>query len=554
MKRRDFIRTTSLSALGSIALGSNIYATTAKADLLIKNATIVDGTGGPLWKSDLLIKGDIILDIGSFEDSAALQTIDGAGKYLSPGFIDMHSHSDDNILLYPYAESRITQGITSEVTGNCGYSAAPMIGIDRDKRMESFRKDGVTNDWTDVTSYCNLFDGLGTSVNHALLLGHGTLRRNAVGLVDRNLTDDELKNVINALEQGMEQGAFGFSSGLEYTPGMYAPTEELIALARVTARHGGLHATHMRDEETLLLEAISEALTIARESGVRLEISHLKASGKPNWSKQISALNMIESARRDGVDVMVDAYPYTAFSTTLTTFLPGWSREGGSKKLAERLADEATRDKIRKEVHDKVLFDLGGYALIVISSVDNNTGLIGMNLQDIAIDWNVKPVDALLQVLEKEDFEVGFVGHGMKPENVEMVLSHPLVMIGSDGSARAPYGPEAKNRPHPRSYGTSARVIGYYCRDRKIFDLPTAIKKMTSMPADQIGLHDRGRIAKGMKADLVLFDFGKVNDTATFTEPHQYATGFEFVFVNGKAVIANSQITKKGSGKMLRFG
>ena len=552
MKRRTFMQNTSLASAGFLTLGSKVFSSPDKAGLLIKNATIVDGTGGILWQADLLIKDDLIADIGKFPDNAADTVINASGLHISPGFIDMHTHSDDNILLYPGAESRITQGITTEVTGNCGYSAAPLKGMDSEKRQDDFKKDGVTESWDDVASYCQVVDKQKIALNHALLLGQGTLRRNAVGLVDRDLTQKELESVLAALEEGLDQGAFGFSTGLEYTPGSFTPTDELITMARVTARRGGMHATHMRDEESRLLEAIAEALTIARESGVRLQISHLKANGKANWHKQIAALDMIESARADGVDVLIDAYPYTAFSTTLLTFIPHWAREGGSKNLGERLTDPDLRSKIKTEADHNVKFDLGGYELIVISSLKENTALIGQSMLQIAESWQMEPIDAYIKLLEDEKFSVGFVGHGMNPDNVEMVLAHPLVMIGSDGSVQAPYGPAAKNRPHPRSYGTCARVLSHYCRERKIFDLATAVKKMTSMPADHLGLKNRGRIAKGMKADLVIFDFDKVEDKATFTDPHQYAVGFEYVLVNGKAVIDKGKLTENRPGGMLR--
>ncbi len=552
MKRRTFVFKSTLVTAGLLSLGKDAFAMPDKADLLIKNAQIVDGTGIQPWPADLLIQNDKILDIGSFKFNTARQAIDASGLYISPGFIDMHSHSDDDILIYPGAESRITQGITTEVTGNCGFSTAPLIGDKRAQRLKSFHEDGIKGDWTNVASYCKLVENTKIALNHALLLGQGTLRRNAIGLADRHLTKDELKSVLYELEKGMEEGAFGFSTGLEYTPGTFTPIEELIEIAKITARRNGLYATHMRDEEQKLLSAINEALTIGRKSGVRLQISHLKAAGKGNWDKQVSALDMIESARADGLNVMVDAYPYTAFSTTLTTFLPHWSREGGSKQLAKRLADLATRDKIRNETDHNVKFDLGGYELIVISSVDNNPDLIGKNMLEIASLWSVEPVDAVLKLLEQEDFSVGFVGHGMSPDNVEKILAHPLVMIGSDGVTQAPYGPAALDRPHPRSYGTCTRVLSYYCRERNIFDLPTAIKKMTSMPADQIGLNDRGRIAKGMKADLVLFNFKEVKDNATFSDPHQYSSGIEYVFVNGEAVIEKRKMTNARPGKILR--
>ncbi len=553
MKRRAFIKNSLLGLAATTAFPSRIFSQSRKADILIRGASVLDGLGNPAFGTDVLVRNGLIMEIGHFKKSVARKVIDARGLYLAPGFIDMHSHSDDDIFLYPHAESKIYQGVTTEVTGNCGYSAAPVRGRDAGARMDSFHEDGITGTWSDVASYRAALKKNGMALNQALLVGQGTLRKSIAGLEDRPLTPTELEEEKAALEQALTQGAAGFSTGLEYTPGTFTPTSELIELARVAARYDRLYATHMRDEEQMLLAAISEALTIGRESGVRVQISHLKANGKANWSKQIDALNMIEQAHADGVRVWIDAYPYTAYSTSLVAFLPAWSREGGNGALRERLQSTETREKILRELDAKVRGDLGGYDLIVISSTGNKAvkDIIGLSMKEIAAREQMAENEALIDLLEKDNFSTGFVGHGMSPENVEMVLAHPLTMIGSDGVTQAPYGPAAKDRPHPRSYGTFARVLGYYCRERKIFDLPTAVKKMTSMPAAQLGLKKRGRIARGMRADLVLFDFDKVTDKATFSDPHQYATGFEYVFVNGRTVVEKGKINKALPGRLL---
>jgi len=301
---------------------------------------------------------------------------------------------------------------------------------------------------------------------------------------------------------------------------------------------------------------VDEAIAIGRRSGARVEISHLKASGRPNWTKQRAALDLIESARRDGVAVLADAYPYTAYSTGLTVNLSGWAREGTNADVVARLRDPGTRARIRKEVIAQIADELGDYDLIVISSVKTaaNRPLVGKNMVEIATAWGVEPVDALLRLLEEEDASVGYIGHGMSPENVEMVLRHPLVMIGSDGSAMAPVGKAAETRPHPRSYGAFARVLGYYGRERGLFDLPAAVRKMTSMPADQIGLRDRGRIARGARADIVLFDAARVKDEATFADPHRYPAGIRHVLVNGTLVVEAGAHTGARPGRGLRRG
>jgi len=327
-------------------------------------------------------------------------------------------------------------------------------------------------------------------------------------------------------------------------------------MSRLVARRGGLYATHIRDEEVLLLEAINEAIEIGKQSGVRIEVSHLKAAGRPNWNKQEAAIHLIESARRIGIDILADAYPYTAYATSLTSFILPWAREGGKDAILQRLADPEIREQIRKESEEIVRTTPGDYNLIVISRVktDKNQHLVGKHIAEIADIWNIEPVDVLLRLLEEEEGRVGFIGHGMSSENVDMVLSHPLVMIGSDGSSMAPRGRAAQTRPHPRSYGTFARVLGFYHRQRNLFDLATAVKKMTSMPADQCNLENRGRIAKGKKADLVVFNAEKVKDQATFDNPHQYPVGIEYVLVNGQMVVEKGKHTGKRPGQVLRNG
>jgi N-acyl-D-aspartate/D-glutamate deacylase len=360
--------------------------------------------------------------------------------------------------------------------------------------------------------------------------------------------------VLRAVEEAMDHGAVGLSTGLEYTPGMYTPTEEIVAMARVVARYGGVYTTHSRNEEAMLLEAVNEAVGIGRQSGARVEISHLKAAGRVNWDKQRAALDLIEAGRASGVDVLADAYPYTAYSTGLDVLFEAWVREGGDEAILKRLRDPETRARIRKETARRVPLEPGGYDLIVISSVksEQNRPVVGRNILQIAEQWKVEPVDAILRLVEEENASVSYVGHGMSDENVDLILRHPLVMIGSDGSSMAPVGRAAETRPHPRSYGCYGRVLGHYVRERKLLDLPTAVRKMTSMPADQAGLRDRGRVGRGQKADLVAFDAATVKDVATFEDPHRYATGFRHVLVNGVAVVQGGQQTSARPGRVLR--
>ena len=553
LRRRDFLATGATAALGMALLPSRVWARPA-FDLVIRGGTVLDGTGGPAFRADLGVVGDAIAALGDIDPDQGSRVLDATGLMVSPGFIDIHTHSDGDILRYPTADSRVMQGVTTEITGNCGGSAAPRVPregrVPAEEEEEAFE---VAREWTDVASYLRLLQDTGISLNHALLLGQGTLREMVAGEEDRELTSEEMATVLSMVEEGMDQGAIGISTGLEYVPGRFTPTEEIVAMARVVARRGGLYASHIRNEESLLLEAVDEAIRIGRETGVRVEISHLKAAGMPNWGKQVAALDLIEGARRAGVEVLADAYPYTAYSTGLTIFMPAWAADGGWDALAGRLADPETRDRIRSELLTRVKQDPGDYDLIVISRVrtDGNQRFVGMNLQEIADTWSVEPVDALLRLLVEEEGSVSYIGFGMSPENVEMVLRHPLVMIGSDGSSMAPTGEAARSRPHPRNYGTFARVLGYYSRERGLFDLPTAVKKMTSMAADQVGIPDRGRIARGMKADMVVFDAATVKDEATFDDPHRFPAGVRHVLVNGEPVVEGGAHTGRRPGRVI---
>jgi len=556
--RRQFIENGAAATAGLALFPGSLVEAVSAFDLVITGATIFDGTGGPGWNADIGLLGDTIAAFGKISPDQAKRTLDASGKAVCPGFIDIHSHSDYSILRYPTAPSRAHQGVTTEITGNCGSSMAPLqgmaVGI---MAAELAVESEVEVTWAGFDSFCKVVDKTGVSVNQAMLVGHGVVRMGITGMEDRPMTADELRDAVHTVEQAMDEGAFGLSTGLEYTPGNFAPTDELVALAQVVARRGGLYASHIRSEERAVLEAINEAIQIGRQSGCRVEISHLKASGKSNWGKQRAALDLISAARSDGVEVLADAYPYPAYSTTLQWWIPPSDREGGWSRLAERLADPSDRARIRDEFAETVAHrDPGAWDLIVIAGVrsEKNLALVGLDLEVIANRWGMQPVEAALRLLVEEEGSVSIIGHGMSPANVEMVLSHPLVMIGSDGLSMAPEGPAANQRPHPRSYGTYPRVLGYYTRERGIFDLATAVKKCTSMPADQAGLDDRGRIARGMKADLVVFDPEKIVDRATFDDPHQYADGIDHVLVNGTAVIEDGSHTGALPGRMLRKG
>lgn len=545
--RRGFLQVTAATA-GLAATACSSLRGSREFDLVLAGGHVIDGTGAPGFTADVALRGQRIAEIGTIDARRATRVIDVRGSCVAPGFVDIHTHSDRSIFEWPSAESRIRQGCTTEITGNCGSSAAPREAKESDEEDK-----GPHPTWTDVRSYVAAWRANGAALNHAMLVGHGTLRRTVIGDIDRAATPNELARMIELLESALEEGAIGLSTGLEYVPGIYTPAAEIEELARVVARRGGLYASHMRSEEEHLLDAVRETIEVGRKTGVRVQVSHLKAAGRPHWPAQSKAIELIERARAEGLDVMADAYPYTAYSTTLTILLEPWSREGGGTAILARLADPASRARMQREIGPHVARDPGDYDGIVISSVGApiQQECVGKSLTEIARLWNVEPAEAYLRLLEVSKTEVGYVGHAMSDENVERVLAHPLVMIGSDGRSMAPTGRALDDKPHPRSYGTFPRVLGYYCRDRKLFDLPTAVRKMTSMPAERARLADRGRIAVGYAADMVVFDADRVGDGATFDEPQRFPHGIAHVFVNGQAVVEAEQVTAARPGRWL---
>ncbi len=539
MNRRDFLAL-SAATLGGAALSpGRLFGEPIAFDLVLRGGTLVDGLGGPPRRGDVAFLGDTIAALGDLGTATARRSLDVTGKFVVPGFVDLHSHSDFSLRECPTADSRIRQGITTEIAGNCGSSIAPVPA-----GGEGF---------ADLPAYFGALEEKGIALNQALLVGQGNLRERALGAVDRPATAAELARMCGELEAALAAGAVGFSTGLEYVPGIYTPAAEIEALARVAARHGALYSTHMRNEVDGVLDAIDESVEIARRTGVRLQISHLKVVGRPFWPLQEEALHRIERARDAGIDVMADVYPYTAYSTGLSILLPGWAREGGAGPLVARLAEPAARARIRGEVATYVARDPGDFDLVVISGVGKQgpAGVVGKSIAAIARQRGVEPAECVLQLIAETRDETSFVGFGMSEENVARVLAHPLVAVGSDGYALRAEDNDAE-RPHPRSYGTCARVLARYCRDLGVLDLQTAVRKMTALPADRAGLSDRGRLLAGTRADVVVFDLAALADRATYEEPKLYPGGIERVFVNGLAVVEDGAPTGARPGRVLR--
>lgn len=553
LSRREFLSACAGSALGFGLAEGFIYdlrAERRRFDLLLRGALLIDGRGNKPYQADVGIIGDKIAAIGELAGNPARQTIDLGGLCLAPGFVDIHSHTDEHLIINPRAESKIRQGVTTEVTGNCGYSMAPVV------RRELQVGDALVQvDWKDFAQYFKRLESGGLALNYATLVGHGTLRAAAMGEEDRPPRPRELEKMKRDLELALRQGAFGLSTGLEYTPGSFARPDELVELNRVVRRFRALYATHMRNEGNRLLEAIDEALLVAKRARVRLEISHLKTEGRHNWKKIDRAFSAIERARQEGLDVNFDRYPYTAFSTGMGILFPLWAREGGAEKFISRLSDPALLDRIKGDVFEK-MEEIGAWDAVIIAAVRGaaNKKYEGKNLVEAARERNLEPFEFARRLMIEEKGEVSIVAFAMDEGNLKRILAHPLGIVASDGTVRADYGPLAAGKPHPRSYGTFPRVLGKYVREEKAMSLEEAVKKMTWLPASKVGLRDRGSVAIGKFADLVLFDPNAVRDTATFADPHQYPEGIKYVFVNGVAVIENGDHTGKLAGRVLRRG
>lgn len=553
ISRREFIKSSAGAGLflgisGPSLLKGGINET---YDILIKNGTLVDGIKNESYKADIGIVGERIKRIGDLRGAEGKKVIDATDRVVSPGFIDIHTHTDIEILINRKAESKIRQGVTTELGGNCGTSEFPMKQPFPDYEKRLAEEANITVDWTDLKGFHAAIASKGSAVNHATLLGQGTLRSNVMGDDQREPTTEEMEQMKKLVADAMEQGAFGLSTGLEYTPSGFAETQELIELCKIVANYGGFYATHIRSEDKAALEAVGEAIHIAETAGLPLQIAHFKAVGKTNWWKLPLMIDLVERAAERGLNVTADRYPYIAYSTGLTILYPQWALDGGLEKLIIRLKDEKTRQSMKADTMKKVRGY--GWDKIVVSNLHkkHNQWLIGKSIGEAAATKNADPYEFMCDLIIDEEFNVSHIGFGMNEETTEMVLKHPLVMLGSDGSSLAPYGPLSEGKPHPRNYGTFPRFLGYYVRERKLLTLPEAIKKVTSKPAAKLGLKDRGSLKQGNFADIVVFDPETILDKATFIEPHQYPVGIDYVLVNGTTVIDHGKHTEKLPGKVL---
>jgi N-acyl-D-amino-acid deacylase len=548
-----------LALAASLAAGPALADGVPTCDLLFAGGRVVDGTGAPWFRADVCVVGDRIAAVGRMPEARARRRIDASRLVIAPGFIDMMGQSEYDLLVDSRAASKITQGITTEITGE-GSSIAPLNSRMLEAGRAAYEYYGYTPTFTTLAGYFQELERRGTAVNLGTFVGAGGVRDLVIGQENRAPTAAELQAMEAAVAQAMEEGALGLSSALIYVPGLFASTDELVALARVAARYGGSYITHQRDEgddgAVGLDASMEEVFRIAREAGIPAEIYHLKASGRKAWGRMPELLRKIERARAEGLDVSADQYPWAASSNSLDASLPVWVREGGAERMVARLADPATRARARADflaLPENADWPAGADRILVTSVLDPGLkGYEGLTLAQIAKERGVDPVDALLDVVAADRGNTARVTFGMSEEDVRAALRHPFVSFCTDSEARAEDGVLSKQKVHPRAFGSAARILGTYVRDEKVLGLEEAVRKMTSLPATRMHLADRGILRPGMAADVVAFDPATVRARATYADPLHYSEGLPFVAVNGRLVVDEGRITEARPGRVLR--
>lgn len=524
-------------------------------DLLIKGGIIYNGLGTDGFTADVAIKKDRIVQIGGdLNEKSASRIIHASGLSVCPGFIDPHSHTDIELLVNPLAESKIRQGVTTEISGNCGFTLFPLNKTTFEQRRALFKgKYDYDLDWMDMREFFSRIEKRGIAINYGTLLGHGTLREYVMGMEDRSSEYHEIEEMKSVLQKYLEEGAFGISTGFIYTPGSFAQAEEIVELCHVTAEYGGIYATHMRDEGDYLIESVEETIRVAQETSVSLQISHLKLAYPRNWSKIHQVLSRISQVKAEGVDILADRYPYTATSTFLSVFFPRWVKDGSITENLKRIKGSSQEQKLREYIMTQEE-KIGSWDNIMIASVltERNQHLAGKTILQAAGEDGKVPYTFIRDLIIEENDQVGMINFSLNEENFKRIIMHPLVVIGSDGWSLAPYGNLSKDHTHPRSYGTFPRMLGRYVRDERIMSLGRAIEKMTSITAEKFSLHGRGRLQKGYYADIVVFDQDRIMDTSTWHDPHRFPAGINYVIVNGEIVIENGEHTGRLPGQVLR--
>ena len=509
-------------ALGAFSLLAADY------EILIRNARVVDGTGNPWFRADVGIRGGRIAAIGRLTGATGDRVIDAGGRVVAPGFIDVHTHIEGAVEQVPRGDNYVLDGVTTVVTGNCGGSNVR------------------------VKEWFGKLEGLGLGLNVATLIGHNSVRREVMGTANRQATPEELARMEALVEQAMREGAVGFSTGLIYVPGTYSDTAEVVALGKAAGRVGGVYASHMRDEGEKVLEAIAEAVEVARAAGGPAQLSHFKIDTPRLWGMSEKSLALVERYRSEGVDVVIDQYPYDHSSTNLGITLPSWALADGPEAIRERLNSPETRARIKREMLER-LEGLGhkDYSYAIVARYEPEKSWEGKNISEVnALKGRqripAEEAETILEMMERGGAQM--VYHSMGMEDVERILRYPNTAVASDGGVRV-FGQGA---PHPRSYGTNARVLAEFVRKRKVLTLEDAVRRMTSLPARTFDFRDRGQVREGFAADLVVFDPEKVQDKATYAEPHQYTEGFDYVLVNGVVMVDEGKITDNKGGRVLR--
>jgi len=529
-------------------------------DLIIMNGRVVDGTGNPWFYGDVAIRGDRIVKVGYVGPGRAIRRIDASGMIVAPGFIDMLGQSELNLLIDPRAESKVFQGITTEVTGEGG-SPAPFNDYILKENEPFFKHFNITADWHTLAEYFSRLERSHAAINLATYVGATQVRQYVLHDENRAPTAAELDEMQKLVAQAMEDGAVGISTSLVYAPAFYAKTGELIELAKVASRYGGVYATHMRNESNAIMPALDEAIRIGTEANIPVEIFHLKMAGKPNWGKMRDVIAKIEAARTRGLDITADQYPYVAGATSLGAAVPPWSHEGGTAKFVERLKDPETREKLKQEMRtpsnnwENFYMGAGGGEGILISSVLNRelAKYEGKRINEVARMMGEKDeIDALFDLLIADNAQTSMIIFLMSEDDVKLALRQPWVSVGVDHGAVALTGPLSEGKAHPRGYGAFPRILGRYVRDEHVLTLEEAIRKMTSLAANRVHLADRGLLKPGFYADVVVFDPQQIHDVATFEDPNRLSAGMQYVLVNGGVVVFAGKQTNALPGRPLR--
>ncbi|MGE5245287.1 MAG: N-acyl-D-amino-acid deacylase family protein [Betaproteobacteria bacterium] len=524
-----------------------------KYDLVIRNGDVIDGTGAPARRADVAVTGDRIVAIGKVSGRGR-QEIDATGRAVTPGFIDPQGQSGVTLLVDGNGESHIRQGITTEITGE---GSTPGLWTKEHHDEVAIRQYGIAFDWTGFDGWLKTLERKGSSINFGSFAPVAMLREQTVGMEERAATPAEIAAEEQLLDRAMTQGAFGFATALIYPPASYTTTDELVALAKVAARHGGTYISHVRGESFHLKEALAEAIEIGKRASLPVTIYHLKIGAKANWGHMAEVRAQIEGAQAQGVRVSACQYPYTAGGTGLQAILPGWAQSGGREAMLERLKDPAERAKMRRDIEantglENLLAD-ATFDGVQIASVPpgKDQSIVGKRLSEIAAERKADNWDTLFSVLLENDGRVGALYHMMSEDDVQQAMRFPWVSVCTDSSAVRPDGPLGAGQPHPRTYGTYPRVLGHYVRDLHVLTLPEAIRKMTSLPASQMQIADRGTLKPGYFADIVIFDPATIADTATYEKPQQYPVGIDAVIVNGQITVRNNQHTGVHAGRAI---